>query len=356
MKTSDFDYFLPPELIAQEPAEERTGSRMLVLDRKTGAITHSSIADLAFFLSKGDLLVFNNTKVFPARTLGFREDTGGKAELLLVEELEGERFEGNVYSSSWICIFGSGSRARPGRKLVLCEGHLSAEIIAVLDSGRVGARLTCREPVMDLLDQYGHIPLPPYITRPAGDRRNSMDRERYQTVYADRVGAVAAPTAGLHFSRELLYSLSMKCINQCQITLHVGPGTFLPVKADNIEEHVMHEERFYVDINAADCIRSARENGGRVVAVGTTTVRTLEAVAARHGHIVPDSGRTDIFIKPPFKFKAVDAMFTNFHLPKSTLLMMVSAFAGREQVLGAYKCAIDAGYRFFSYGDCMLIL
>jgi S-adenosylmethionine:tRNA ribosyltransferase-isomerase len=351
MKTEDFDYHLPEELIAQFPLEKRTDSRMMVLDRAQKSIAHSQVLNLAEHLREGDLLVFNNTKVFPARTTGVREDTGGKVEMVFVRQLGEEASSAGGFASEWLCIFGSGSKTRVGQKLSLCGGAVKAELTVVLDQGHVEASICTSEPIMDLLEREGQIPLPPYIGRKA----DSHDKSRYQTVYASESGAVAAPTAGLHFTEELFEKLDSHGIRRCSVTLHVGPGTFLPVKVEDVEAHKMHSEIYCVEAKAADAINSARTDGGRIIAVGTTSVRTLEGVWSKHGGIVPDEGETDIFIYPPHEFKAVDGMFTNFHLPKSTLLMMISAFAGKEYILEAYGRAIEQRYRFYSYGDCMLI-
>jgi S-adenosylmethionine:tRNA ribosyltransferase-isomerase len=350
MNTSDFDYFLPEELIAQQPLANRTDSRMLVLDRRSGSIDHASVNDIGEYLEPGDLLVFNNTRVFPARTRGVRPDTGGKAELVFVRQLGAET--GEVFSSEWLCICGSGSRKRKGLNLSLCGGAIRAELMAVLDQGHVQAAITTHMPIMQVLEEKGEVPLPPYIQREAG----ASDRSRYQTVFARQTGAVAAPTAGLHFTEELLDGLEERGLIRCEVTLHVGPGTFLPVKADAVEDHRMHSEHYVIGREGADAIGDARERGNRVTAVGTTTVRTLEGAYLAHGAIGPCEGSTDIFIYPPFDFKVVNCLLTNFHLPKSTLLMMVSAFAGRDLVLSAYREAVAMRYRFFSYGDCMLIL
>ena len=355
MKTSDFYYELPSELIAQEPAARRDQSRMMVINRVDKTIEHRSIADIGEYLMPGDLLVVNNTKVFPARIFGFRADTGGKVELLLLEQVQ----EYNERESEWTAFFKGSSGAAVEMPLTLAEDNITAEIMEKYGGGRIKVKLSCRYPLFELLEKYGAPPVPPYIKR---DRDINgelirMDRERYQTVFAREVGAVAAPTAGLHFTPELLRQLEDAGINKTELTLHVGPGTFQPVKSENVEEHTMEAERYVVEPETADNIRKAKEGGGRIVAVGSTSVRTLETVAAEHsGQIVPGSGKSEIFIYPPYKFRVVDVMLTNFHLPCSTLLMMISAFADREFVLDAYRVAVDKKYRFYSYGDCMLII
>lgn len=352
MKTSDFDYSLPDELIAQQPLSRRADSKMMVLDRRGCSIGHASVSDLAEYLDPGDLLVFNNTKVFPARTRGVRADTGGKVELVFVRQLGEESASGDGFTSEWLCIYGSGSRNRAGLKLSLCGGAIRAELTKVLDQGHVQATVRADGPIMQVLEKEGEVPLPPYIQRGA----DASDRSRYQTVFASQTGAVAAPTAGLHFTQELLATLDGRGLRRCEVTLHVGPGTFLPVKADEVEGHTMHSESYVVGHEAADALQAARERGNRIVAVGTTTVRTLEGAYMKHGCIKACEGETEIFIYPPFTFNVVNCLLTNFHLPKSTLLMMVSAFAGRDLILSAYREAVGLRYRFFSYGDCMLIL
>lgn len=356
MRTDDFNYELPQELIAQIPPAERTDSRMMVLNRTDRSIENSGVLSLPSFLNEGDLMVFNNTKVFPARTRGVREDTGGKVELVFVQELEPEQESSGSFSSCWLCIFGSGSKTREGQSLVLCGGRLKAKISEVRDQGHIVAAICTEEPVMDVLAKHGEIPLPPYIARDSCDVRSERDRERYQTVYASQLGAVAAPTAGLHFTDSLFAELAEKGVNRCEVTLHVGPGTFLPVKVEDVETHVMHSERYAVSRESADAINETRNAGGRIIAVGTTTVRTLEGLFDANGCIEEASGHTDIFIYPPFRFNVVGAILTNFHLPRSTLLMMISAFAGHDYILEAYENAVSEGYRFYSYGDCMLIL
>lgn len=342
MLTRDFDFDLPPESIAQQPAP-RGESRLLVLDAE-GAARHRRVRDLPRLLRPGDLLVLNDTRVIPARLWGRRAGGGeGKIELLLTEKI-GDR--------DWDALVKPGRRARPGTVIALdAEGSgLTAEVIEKDPSGR--HRLRFSEPVEPHLDRLGHVPLPPYIQRPDA----AADRERYQTVYARSPGAIAAPTAGLHFSEELLREIAAAGVETATVTLHVGLGTFKPVTAERIEEHRMERERWELPEETAEAIRRTRERGGRVVAVGTTVVRTLESAAlSGEDEIQGGGGATELFITPGFRFRVVDALLTNFHLPRSTLLMLVSAFAGKERVLAAYAEAIREGYRFYSYGDAMLV-
>ena len=347
MNTSEFDYELPQELIAQEPAEERTASRMLVVHRESGLLEHRRISDIGEYLDAGDLLVVNNTKVIPARIFGHKTATGGAIELLLLEPLADDR---------WLVLCRASRRPKTGTNLLLANDRISAEVLAVGEEGRLEVRFSCSEPLLDILEEEGEIPLPPYIKRETDDSRKTADRERYQTVYAQEPGAVAAPTAGLHFSSGLLQELANKGVGKAEVTLHVSIGTFRPVKVDIVTDHRMDEERYDIGCDAADSINAARNAGHRIVAVGSTSVRTLETVAAEYGEIKECSGRSDIFIYPPYEFRAVDVMLTNFHLPKSTLLMMVSALAGTDLIKRAYAEAVRERYRFFSYGDCMLIL
>jgi S-adenosylmethionine:tRNA ribosyltransferase-isomerase len=337
----DFDFDLPDGAIAQEPAPRGT-SRLLVLDAE-GEERHRRIADLPALLAPGDLLVANDTRVIPARLFG-RRPGGGAVELLLVER-RGER--------QWDCLVRPGKRARPGMRLAFDDG-LEATVLPAEPAGTGGdgrRRVEFSAPVEPFLEAIGHVPLPPYIKRP--DR--AADRESYQTLFAARPGAIAAPTAGLHFSPEIVARLAEAGIGLATVTLHVGIGTFKPVTAELVHEHLMEEERYEVPAAAATAIAEARGRGNRIVAVGTTVVRTLESVAAAHGgEIAPGAGRTSLFITPGFPFRAVDLLLTNFHLPRSTLLLLVSAFAGRERVLAAYREAIAEGYRFYSYGDAML--
>ena len=350
MNTSDFDYELPPERIAQEPPKERDGGRMMVLDRAKGSIVHARFADLPEFLDEGDLVVVNDTRVIPARVFGkkAKEGTGGKVELLLLEDLgRGE----------WDVLMRTRRRPAPGEKIVLGDGAAVATLLEDGELGRARVRIESARPFLEVLDEIGLTPLPPYIQRKAeqGGLRPE-DKVRYQTVYAREPGAVAAPTAGLHFTPAVFERLAAKGVGKATVTLHVGIGTFRPVKVDRVEEHRMDEERWWIPEETARRIAETKAAGKRVVAVGTTTSRTLESAAARPEGFGAGAGRTDIFIYPPYRFRVVDAMVTNFHLPKSTLIMMISAFAGREFVMKAYREAIEAGYWFYSYGDCMLIL
>ncbi|MBU1693557.1 MAG: tRNA preQ1(34) S-adenosylmethionine ribosyltransferase-isomerase QueA [Verrucomicrobia bacterium] len=342
MRTQDFDYKLPPERIAQLPAERRDDARMLVVERRTGLLRHQRVQDLPVFLRPGDLLVANNTRVIPARLFGAKP-TGGKVEILFLEERE---------PGVWEVLMHAARRPKIGDVIRLGDGAARALLLADGEKGRAVLRVEGAE-VLDLLDRFGLPPLPPYIRRPA---RRGVDDHRYQTIYAEHPGAVAAPTAGLHFTPELLARLQAAGIPMAFVTLHVGLGTFRPVSAEHVEDHRMEAERYIVPGDTARRIEETRGHGGRIVAVGTTTVRTLESVAAEHGRVVPTAGRTALFIRPPFEFRATDALLTNFHLPRSTLLMLVCAFAGRDLVLHAYREAVEQGYRFYSYGDCMLLV
>ena len=356
MKTSELDYQLPPSLIAQEPATLRTAARMLVVHRDSGILEHAQVHALPKYLNRCDLLVVNDTKVFPARIFGTRTDTGGKAELLFIEEVEGGT------PSVWSAMIRCRGHVAPGTRILLNPDNVLIEVLA-RDSatGRVNLRVHSDSSMLDLLAKSGLPPLPPYIKRPktpggTDPRQKALDAERYQTVYARQPGAVAAPTAGLHFTPELLDSLQQLGIERLAITLHVGPGTFKPITAENLEDHVMESERYEISASAAARIRQAQAAGKRIVAVGSTSVRTLETAYAEHGAVVAASGRSALFIRPPYSFSVVQAMLTNFHLPRSTLLAMVFAFAGRDLVLRAYSEAVKEKYRFYSYGDCMLIL
>jgi S-adenosylmethionine:tRNA ribosyltransferase-isomerase len=354
MRTAEFDFDLPPGLIAQTPAPDRAQSRLLVLHRSTGQVAHRHFPDLSEDLRPGDVLVLNDTRVIPARLRGRNARSGGKFEILLLEENS---------TNDWWAMLRPGKRGAPGAKIELLDnkGGLSGIVAEVLDSNEEGHRRLLFTGVNDILidlKALGEVPLPPYIERAAP---RAEDRERYQTVYARAEGSVAAPTAGLHFTPELLEAIRARGVKVCFVTLHVGPGTFAPVKADDIAGHVMHEERYEVTPETARVINDV-PTGSKIIAVGTTTLRVLESVARENnGQIVPGRGRTKIFIYPPFEFKIVDALVTNFHLPKSTLLMLVSAFAapgetrGREMILSTYREAIVQKYRFFSYGDAMLI-
>ncbi len=359
MLTAEFDYVLPEELIAQVPPEVRGTSRMMVLDRQKEGVEHRCVGAIVDYLRAGDLLVLNNTRVFPARILGTWEDTAGNAELLLLNNEEAEHtVVSGVYTSIWRCMCGSGRKSRVGHTILLAEQQLRATILDKDEEGNVRVLFFSSQPLMELLHRYGLTPVPPYIRRQANDSEMArLDKERYQTIYAKNIGAVAAPTAGLHFTEEIFAALEAKGVRKAFVTLHVGPGTFKPVKAERVEEHRMDAEYYDVPEETAALIRETRANGGRVIAVGSTSVRTLETVAAlNHGEIVATHGASTAFIYPPYTFRAIDAMLTNFHLPQSTLIMMVSALAGRERILAAYQEAVVQRYRFFSYGDCMLIL
>lgn len=360
MLTSDFDFDLPPGLIAQSPTPQRGESRMLVLHAARGVREHRAVAEVGAFLKAGDVLVLNDTRVLAARLFGRRVDTGGRVEVLLLEP---------DAVGVWTALYRSRGHTRVGQRLDLADGAIRAEITAVQADGRVALTLEPDGPLDAVLARHGVPPLPPYIRRPRGaSPALAQDRERYQTVYARHAGAVAAPTAGLHFTNDLLDALRARGVLTAMITLHVGLGTFRPVKTDRVAAHTMEAERYVVSAEAAETIRAARSWGGRVVAVGSTSVRTLETVMREHGAVVPCEGRSTLFITPPYAFRAVDAMLTNFHLPRSTLLMMVSALAGwlargadagplagRDLILDAYRDAIRSAYRFYSYGDCMLI-
>jgi S-adenosylmethionine:tRNA ribosyltransferase-isomerase len=344
MKLSDFDYRLPPELIAQRPAEPRDSSRLMVLHRKSGRIEHRAFRDVTGYLGPEDLLVLNSTKVVPARLLGRKAGTQAEAEVFLLRPAEG---------GVWSCLVRPGRRLRVGSSVEF-GGGLSAEILGCQDGGRrmVGFRLEggkiSGEELVPILEKVGHVPLPPYIARPD----EKADRDRYQTVYAQEPGAVAAPTAGLHFTAELMETIKGRGTRVSELLLHVGWGTFKAVEAEDIRKHRMEEEYYRIDDQTAEALRSASEGGRRIVAVGTTTVRALESFAISG----KNEGWTDIFISPPYRFRVVDALITNFHQPRSTLLMLVSAFAGAELIKRAYSEAIGKNYRFYSYGDAMLIL
>ena len=387
MKTRQFWYPLPERLIAQHPAEKRGTEKMLVLHRDTGMIEHRHIADIVEYITANDLLVVNDTKVFPARLIGEWPDTHGAVEVLMVNAapMDGDP---NVPSMSaspsttqpsqslslrWNVIIGSGRKCREGQEAVFGpHGELRVRLLKPLSGiGMWQVEFVCARPLMDLLDEFGHTPVPPYVKREGTAEEEIADRERYQTIYAREVGSVAAPTAGLHFTPEIFAALEAKGVKRVAITLHVGPGTFRPVKADNIEDHQMDFEAFSVSPEAAEAINACKARGGRVFCVGSTTVRTLETVAAgleevksksekvesADGRVVvPGAGASNIFIYPPYRFRVCDCMLTNFHLPQSTLLMMISALAGRERVLCAYAMAAQKNYMFFSYGDCMLIV
>jgi S-adenosylmethionine:tRNA ribosyltransferase-isomerase len=349
VKVDEFDFELPERLIAQAPAERRDASRLLTLDRTTGVVTHGRFTDLPDHLRDGDLLVLNDTKVLPARLHGTKP-TGGRVEMLVVERVE----DPGRGAASWRAMIDGSRSLRPGAVLTFPGGLTASILEREGDLWRVQLLHDRGDPA-EALEAVGEIPLPPYIRRGPGDSRSAADRERYQTVYAAVPGAVAAPTAGLHFTAALLESLRARGIATTELTLHVGPGTFLPLRVDDVERHRMHEESYVLPAFAADAIASARSRGGRVVAVGTTVARTLESCADGRGGVVAGRGRSALFIYPGFRFQVVDALVTNFHLPRSTLLMLVCALAGTPSVLAAYGEAIREGYRFYSYGDAMLV-
>lgn len=341
MKKSDFYYDLPQELIAQTPVEPRNSSRMLKVDRVTGECTHDHFYNLCNYLKKGDLLVLNDSRVLPARIYGEKEETGSFIEFLLVEQ------KANL---KWEILCRPGKKAKIGTKFSFGGGKLKAVITDILEDGNRIAEFECEDNFFAALDEIGQMPLPPYITE------KLKDKERYQTVYSHELGSSAAPTAGLHFTKEQLADLENMGINIAYVTLHVGLGTFRPVKEDKVLDHKMHREHYELNQRTADLINETKKNGGRVIAVGTTSCRTLESVASFNGKIVPCNGYTDIFIYPGYEFKVLDGLVTNFHLPESTLIMLVSAFMGYENTMNAYKIAVEEKYRFFSFGDSMLIL
>ena len=339
MTVADFDYFLPEELIAQTPLANRPSSRLLVLDKKTGAVEHRTFRDILEYLNPGDCLVLNDTKVLPARLLG-TNPTGATIEFLLLSQREGD---------VWEIIVRPGKKCTPGKVISFGEGKLTGEILEVLENGNRLVKFTYDGIFNEVLDSLGEMPLPPYI------HEKLSDRDRYQTVYARHDGSAAAPTAGLHFNEEFLEEIKSKGVKLAFVTLHVGLGTFRPVKAEKITDHEMHKERYIVSTETAEIINNTKKSGGKVVCVGTTSTRVLESIADENGFISACSGETGIFIYPGYKFRCLDSLITNFHLPKSTLIMLVSALAGRENVLAAYNQAVEEKYRFFSFGDAMLI-
>ncbi|HEY7233771.1 MAG TPA: tRNA preQ1(34) S-adenosylmethionine ribosyltransferase-isomerase QueA [Gemmatimonadaceae bacterium] len=341
MRTSDFDFHLPPEQIAQQPIARRDESRLMVVDRTTGTIAHRRFRDLVDLIPAGDVVVLNRTRVVRARLLGTRR-SGAPAEIMLLKPLGGDRYEAMV---------SPGGKLKPGRTVEIAPRFL-AEILEVTDRRTRIVRLVGDEPLEALIERHGHVPLPPYIDRPDV----ADDAERYQTVYAREAGSVAAPTAGLHFTPELLDGLVQRGVRRADLLLHVGAGTFKPVEVEDPAEHVMHEEWYSVSADAAATINLTREDGGSVWAVGTTSVRTLESAADPSGHVTAGEGETSIFIRPPYEFRAVDHIITNFHLPRSTLIMLVAAFAGFDLTMAAYREAIATGYRFYSYGDAMAVV
>ena len=340
MDVKDFDYELPEELIAQDPLEDRSSSRLMVLDKTTGNVEHHIFKDILEYLKPGDCLVINNTKVIPARLYGVKEGTNAKIELLLLKRKEND---------VWETLVKPGKKAKPGTRIIFGDGLLVGEIIDIVEEGNRLIQFHYEGIFEEILDQLGQMPLPPYIAH------QLQDKGRYQTVYAKYDGSAAAPTAGLHFTKELLEQVKAKGVDIAEVTLHVGLGTFRPVKVENVLEHHMHSEFYMVSQEAADKINHAKKNGNRVISVGTTSTRTLESAADENGFLKETSGWTDIFIYPGYKFKVIDGLITNFHLPQSTLVMLVSALAGREHVLHAYQIAVEEKYRFFSFGDAMFI-
>mgnify|MGYP004608174751 FL=1 len=340
MTTKDFYYDLPPELIAQTPLTDRTASRLLVVNKKTGKLAHKHFYDIVDYLNPGDCLVMNNTRVIPARLYGSKEKSGGKIEFLLLKR---------IGIDTWEVILKPGKKAKPGSRFEFGGGLLHAEVLSVAEDGKRIVKFEYDGIWEELLDKLGEMPLPPYI------KEKLTDKERYQTVYSKIEGSAAAPTAGLHFTKELLEKIKAKGVKLAYLTLHVGLGTFRPVSAERIEDHIMHTECYEISAETAEIINSCRKNGGRIIAVGTTSVRTLETVADDAGKVKAASGETNIFIYPGYKFKIVDCIITNFHLPESTLMMLVSAFAGKENIFNAYETAVKEKYRFFSFGDAMYL-
>lgn len=340
MKTSDFYYDLPKELIAQTPLKDRSASRLMVVDKNSGAICHKHFTDITDYLKKGDCLVLNDTRVIPARLYGVKEGSGGKIEFLLLNRKSRDE---------WEVILKPGKKAKPGARFVFGDGMLTAEVIDTVNDGNRIVRFTYDGLFENVLDKLGEMPLPPYITE------HLDDRERYQTVYSKHDGSAAAPTAGLHFTPQLLKKIKDMGVELAYVTLHVGLGTFRPVKVDDVENHKMHSEFYVINEQTAEVINSARKNGGKIFSVGTTSSRVLETVSDENGFVKAQTGWTDIFIYPPYKFKCVDSLITNFHLPESTLLMLVSSFSSKDIIMNAYKEAVENRYRFFSFGDAMLL-
>ncbi|MDO4534212.1 MAG: tRNA preQ1(34) S-adenosylmethionine ribosyltransferase-isomerase QueA [Clostridium perfringens] len=340
MQVSDFDFYLPEELIAQHPLKERDSSRFMVLDRNTGEVEHKVFHDVLDYLVPGDTIVLNNTRVMPARLIGEKEETGGKIEFLLLKRIEGDK---------WECLAKPGKKAKIGATFTFGEGKLKAIVREIGLEGNRVIEFIYKGIFEEILDELGQMPLPPYI------HEKLDDKERYQTVYSKEKGSAAAPTAGLHFTEDLLQKIREKGVNIAFVTLHVGLGTFRPVKVDSIDDHIMHSEYYELDEENAKIINDTKERGHRVIAVGTTSTRTLETIGSKEGRVKAQSGWTDIFIFPGYKFNIVDSLITNFHLPESTLIMLVSALAGKENIMNAYKKAVEEKYRFFSFGDSMFI-
>jgi S-adenosylmethionine:tRNA ribosyltransferase-isomerase len=341
LKVEDFDFHLPEELIAQTPLEKRSESRLMAIDRESGSLQHKKFKDIVDFLKEGDCLVLNDTRVLPARLFGVKEETGAKIEVLLLKQEEGD---------NWETLVKPAKRVKKGTRISFGEGKLTAVCTEEKEQGGRVLEFHYEGIFYEVLDELGEMPLPPYISEKLDDQ------DRYQTVFARERGSAAAPTAGLHFTEELLNEIRKKGVHVAFITLHVGLGTFRPVSVDSIEEHDMHSEFYQITEGTARLLNEVKENGGRIITVGTTSTRTLETIASKHGKFVEESGWTDIFIYPGYKFKAIDGLITNFHLPKSTLIMLVSAFTSRDIILNAYNTAVEEQYRFFSFGDSMLIL
>lgn len=340
MKTSDFYYELPQELIAQTPIEPRNASRLMLLDKNNGSVEHKIFKDLTDYLNEGDCLILNNTRVIPARIFGVKKETGAVVEFLLLKQVE---------NLVWECLCGPGKKARVGAEFTFGDGQLECEVIKVKEDGNRVVKFVCNDNIFAVLDEIGQMPLPPYI------KEKLEDRERYQTVYSENLGSAAAPTAGLHFTNEMLDKIRAKGVNIGYVTLHVGLGTFRPVKVDDVTNHIMHKEHYIMPKETAKLINDTHKNGKRVICVGTTSCRTVESVATKNGFICEDEDDTGIFIYPGYEFKCMDALVTNFHLPESTLIMLISAFAGFDNVMNAYKIAVENKYRFFSFGDAMFI-
>lgn len=341
MKTSDFYYDLPEELIAQTPIEPRDHSRLLVMNRENGEISHKHFYDILDYLNEGDCLIVNDSRVLPARIFGTKEETGANVEFLLLKQ---------VGNNTWETLSKPGKKAKVGASFSFGDGLMKGTVTHITEEGNRIVEFECEDNFYATLDKIGQMPLPPYITE------KLQDKERYQTVYSNELGSAAAPTAGLHFTKELMEKIKDKGVNIGYVTLHVGLGTFRPVKVDDVNNHKMHSEHYEVPEETAKLISETKKNGGRVIAVGTTSCRTLESVASEYGQVKGCDGWTDIFIYPGYKFKVLDGLITNFHLPESTLIMLVSAFAGYENVMNTYKVAVEEKYRFFSFGDCMCIL
>ena len=340
MKTSDFDFYLPEELIAQHPLEKRDYSKLMVLDKETGKIEHKHFYNVIEYLNQGDTLVLNNTRVMPARLIGEKAESGGKIEFLLLKRIEGDK---------WECLAKPGKRAKIGTEFVFGKGKLKCKVVDIVEEGNRIIEFSYDGVFEQVLDELGEMPLPPYITE------RLDDRERYQTVYSKEQGSAAAPTAGLHFTKELLEEVKKKGVNIAYVTLHVGLGTFRPVKVDDVNEHVMHSEFYNLEEDDAKIINDTKKRGNKIISVGTTSTRTLETIGDENGFVKAQSGWTNIFIYPGYEFKVVDKLITNFHLPESTLIMLVSALSGKEKVMNAYNEAVKERYRFFSFGDSMII-